>query len=110
MKRAALCALPYLVALLVPTVVFGVLFALSNQSPFLGLFGGGIGLVGALSALATRVLLAPRMTESEIEALARELDEEEDWGDHEGLRRLHEDIRRDEQRRHISPYDEDDDK
>lgn len=77
MSRPLRTAAPYVVAFLVPAFVLGLLFALAGDPPFYGLFGGGIGLLGALSALATRVLLAPRMTEEEIEALARELYEDE---------------------------------
>lgn len=94
---------PYVVAALVPSTILGVLYVFNGRSPLWGLVGGAIGLLGALAATATRVLLAPKMTESEVEALARELDEEEGWADtahrHEGLKRLHEDIARDEERR-----------
>jgi len=111
-SRAVRTLTPFVVAFLVPSVALGVLYALGGRSPLWGLVGGAIGLLGALAATATRVLLAPRMSESEVEALARELDEQEHWQDwgyrapdsasdheHEGLRRMHEDIDRDEERR-----------
>jgi len=102
-SRALRTLAPFVVATLVPSAILGVLYVLSGRSPLWGLVGGAIGLLGALLALATRVLMAPRMSETEVEALARELDEEEGWRDrghgHEGLRRLHEDIQRDEQER-----------
>lgn len=117
MTRALRTLAPYVVALVVPSVVLGVLYVLEGRSPLWGLVGGAIGLLGAMLATATRVLLAPRMTESEVEALARELDEQEYWGDqppvlrtesmqlpeHEGLRRMHEDIRRDAEKRDEPP-------
>jgi hypothetical protein len=81
MNRSARVLAPYVAAFFLPAIVLGGLFAASGDTPLYGLFGGGVGLIGALTALATRVLLAPTMTESEVEALARELDEEEDWRD-----------------------------
>lgn len=81
MTRALRRLTPYAVAGLVPSVILGVLYALNGRSPLWGLVGGAIGLIGALLATATRVLLAPRMSESEVEALARELDEQEYWQD-----------------------------
>jgi hypothetical protein len=103
MTRILRLLAPYAIAVLVPSAILGVLYALNGRSPLWGLVGGGIGLIGALLATATRVLLAPKMGESEVEALARELDEQERWEDtahgHEGLRRLHEDVARDEERR-----------
>jgi hypothetical protein len=79
MRRSARVVLPYVVAFALPAIVLGALFAASGDTPLYGLFGGGVGLTGALAALATRLMLAPKMTESEIEALARELDEQEAW-------------------------------
>lgn len=118
MNRTLRILAPYAIALLVPTALLGVVYALGGRSPLWGLVGGAIGLVGALLATATRVLLAPQMNESEVEALARELDESEHWEDtahgHEGLRRLHQDMtidearRINEARRHVSPYDDKD--
>jgi hypothetical protein len=78
MRRSARVVLPYVVAFALPAIVLGALFAASGDTPLYGLFGGGVGLTGALAALATRLMLAPKMTESEIEALARELDEQWD--------------------------------
>lgn len=49
--------LPYAVALLVPSVILGVLYVLEGRSPLWGLVGGGIGLLGAALAQAVRVLL-----------------------------------------------------
>lgn len=103
MSRALRYAAPYLAAALVPSVLLGAVYAVSGRSPLWGLVGGAIGLLGAMLALATRVLLAPRMDETELEALARELDEQEHWqdsaGGHQGLHRLHEDVTRDEEQR-----------
>lgn len=81
MNRTLRTALPYVAAVGVPAVPLAALFAAAGDNALYGLFGGGIGLIGALSALAVRTMLAPQMTESEIEALARELDEQETWTD-----------------------------
>lgn len=69
MKRAALRALPYLVAFLVPTVVLGVLHAAAGQHSLYGLFGGVVGLLGALLKTATRLLVRRRAQEAELDAV-----------------------------------------
>lgn len=67
MKRAALCALPYLVAFGVPAAVLGVLFVADGQSGLYGLFGGMIALLGALLMLATRLVVRRRAQEAELD-------------------------------------------
>lgn len=101
MKRYTLTLLPYLVAFAVPTVVLGTLFLASGSSPLYGLFGGAIGLLGALLARAVQVLTEPRSngnvewlgTAAELrKAFDRLAAERERERDHEGLRRMLEDI------------------
>jgi hypothetical protein len=112
-----------LAAWLVPSIMLGVLYVSQNDNPFWGFAGGVVGLIGALAAEVVRRLMPAPVTdegEKELEALAQatvvanrmrertnlpsgthqeivDLIAEKHRVDvHEGLRRLHEDIRREQ--------------
>jgi hypothetical protein len=59
-SRAPRTLAPYLVALLVPSTILGVLYVFEGRSPLWGLVGGAIGLLGAMLATATRIFTENR--------------------------------------------------
>ena len=99
--------LPFAAGLFVPTAIFAAVYLLQGENPIWGLVAGAIGLIGALSAELARLPLEHRQAELEEQqrwvAAQRERKEEGQHFGHEGLRRLQEDVARDEAIRKSRP-------
>lgn len=103
MKRyALLCVVAYVVTGFVMTVSYLVIGAAPLAAIVGGVAGGFVGLLGASVVLLLVELLRRRDAERELDEALEWLrkEQESDYDEpteHEGLRRLHEDLRRDEE-------------
>ncbi|HTF49505.1 MAG TPA: hypothetical protein VK735_18840 [Pseudonocardia sp.] len=99
-RRQLARALPYLVAFAVPAASMTGWFAIGGAAVFPasvgGLLAGLVGLLGAACAGAVQARQDRRTIEHEIEELVTVVKEPLPVHDHEGLRRLQEDVLRDE--------------